>query len=531
MNHQEKTIAHLQAENEALRQQLAMCQQELDMTRRTLDLVPVLVYVFDVNEKRNLYVNREIAEILGYTAEEAFEMGESMLPTLMHPDDFAHFLVHMKKIMLLQDDEIADFEYRMQDCQGAWHWFLSRDTVFQRHPDGTPTQIVGTVFDTTNYHTLEDQLRQNQQLFHNVLENMPLAVYVKTLEGKHLFLNEQGIKNMGFPHEAWNNKPNHEILPPEIIETLRQQEKTMLETGQSITVEETIPIQHGLHTYLATRFPIRNNEGEIYAIGGISLDITERKKMAEELHVFKKMIDQSPFIIQMATPDGIFTYGNAASREKFGDIAGKSIPDSFGNPELISEVLAGLMNDQQWSGEFIGKHVETGETFPAHATSFSVEDQTGNIQAFFAIIRDITEQKRIEQERESWQQQIIDAQQSAIRELSSPLIPLSDHVLIMPLVGSIDSRRAQLVMETLLEGVSHYQADMAILDITGVSVVDTQVANALVMAAQAVRLLGAQVILTGIGPTMAQTLVHLGADLSSIVTRGSLQSGIAYAMG
>jgi anti-anti-sigma regulatory factor len=81
-----------------------------------------------------------------------------------------------------------------------------------------------------------------------------------------------------------------------------------------------------------------------------------------------------------------------------------------------------------------------------------------------------------------------------------------------------------------LEGVAQHQANKAIVDITGVSVVDTQVANAIIQAAQAVKLLGAQTILTGIGPTMAQTLIHLGADLSSIVTYGNLQQGIAAAM-
>jgi anti-anti-sigma regulatory factor len=86
-------------------------------------------------------------------------------------------------------------------------------------------------------------------------------------------------------------------------------------------------------------------------------------------------------------------------------------------------------------------------------------------------------------------------------------------------------------METLLEGVAAQRATTAILDITGLQVVDTQVADALVRAARAVRLLGAQVIITGIRPEVAQTLVGMGADLSSIVTHGSLQSGIAFAMG
>jgi rsbT co-antagonist protein RsbR len=145
-------------------------------------------------------------------------------------------------------------------------------------------------------------------------------------------------------------------------------------------------------------------------------------------------------------------------------------------------------------------------------------------------VQAIEQHKKAEAERAALHEQIIDAQRAALRELSTPLIPVSDDVVIMPLIGTIDTGRAQQVMETLLEGVAHYQASLAILDITGVSVVDTQVAQALVGAAQAVKLLGAQVVLTGIQPQIAQTLVHLGVDLSGIETRGSLQSGIVYAL-
>jgi len=141
------------------------------------------------------------------------------------------------------------------------------------------------------------------------------------------------------------------------------------------------------------------------------------------------------------------------------------------------------------------------------------------------LAENITERKRVEQARE----EMIRAQQATLAELSTPLIPLSDQVMVMPLIGSVDSRRAQQVIETLLEGISTSGARVAILDITGVPLVDTQVANALLRAAQAVKLLGAQVVLTGIRPEVAQTLVGLGADLSGIVTRSSLQSGISYA--
>jgi rsbT co-antagonist protein RsbR len=147
------------------------------------------------------------------------------------------------------------------------------------------------------------------------------------------------------------------------------------------------------------------------------------------------------------------------------------------------------------------------------------------------LSEDVTERKRSEQMyRETVAQaETIRAQQAVLAELSTPLIPISEQVMVMPLVGAVDSQRAQQVLTALLEGIASSRARVAILDITGVSVVDTQVANALIRAAQAVKLLGAQVVLTGIRPEVAQTLVGLGTDLQGIVTRGSLQSGIAYA--
>ena len=118
---------------------------------------------------------------------------------------------------------------------------------------------------------------------------------------------------------------------------------------------------------------------------------------------------------------------------------------------------------------------------------------------------------------------------ATLDELSTPLIPLTDDILIMPLIGTIDSRRSQQIIEALLHGVSDHQASSVIVDITGVATVDTSVANGILHAAQAVRLLGTVVILTGIRPDVVQTLVSLGVELQGIVTQGTLQAGIAYA--
>jgi len=129
-----------------------------------------------------------------------------------------------------------------------------------------------------------------------------------------------------------------------------------------------------------------------------------------------------------------------------------------------------------------------------------------------------------------YQAAVIAAQRDFIRELSTPLMPLADGVLAMPLIGTIDTSRAQQIMEALLEEVTVQRARVVILDITGVRVVDTQVAQALIQTTRAASLLGTQVVLTGIQPEIAQTLVQLGIDLGHIVTRSTLQDGIAYAL-
>lgn len=144
---------------------------------------------------------------------------------------------------------------------------------------------------------------------------------------------------------------------------------------------------------------------------------------------------------------------------------------------------------------------------------------------------ELDERQRIEAEQTHLQQQIIASQETALRELSSPLLPLAPHILAMPLIGTIDQTRAAQIVESLLNSVAAHQATIVIIDITGVQSVDTLVAQTIIQAAQAVKLLGAQVVLTGVQPDIAQTLVHLGADLSSIVTRSRLQEGIAHALG
>ncbi|MFT3754909.1 MAG: AAA family ATPase [Pseudoxanthomonas sp.] len=141
----------------------------------------------------------------------------------------------------------------------------------------------------------------------------------------------------------------------------------------------------------------------------------------------------------------------------------------------------------------------------------------------------LTERVRVEQERNRLQQEVIRIQSDRLAEIAAPLIPITDEIMVMPLIGTMDTERAKQVTETVLEGSQRHRIRVVIIDITGMKHVDTNVASLLINSATALRLLGTQAVLTGIRAEVAQTLVSLGIDLGGLVTRGTLQSGIAYA--
>lgn len=252
-------------------------------------------------------------------------------------------------------------------------------------------------------HALEAQLQQERHYFQQVINQFPAVIYLRDVHGYFTMVNKNYARIVNCEPEDLVGKQGYDLFPEEISAVFRENDRRVLETGEVLDFPKQAPHDDGMRSYRSIKFPIRDEQGTIIGIGGISIDITD-------------------------------------------------------------------------------------------------------------------------------QQQIIETQREKLRELSTPLIPLTDQVVIMPLIGTIDSQRAQQIMEALLMGVAQYQSELVIIDITGVQVVDTQVAQAIVSAAQAVRLLGAKVMLTGIQPQIAQTLVHLGIDLSGIDTRSSLQAGIAAAL-
>jgi predicted ATPase/GAF domain-containing protein len=145
------------------------------------------------------------------------------------------------------------------------------------------------------------------------------------------------------------------------------------------------------------------------------------------------------------------------------------------------------------------------------------------------LTRELSERARAEQERAELQEEIIRVQTDLLVELSAPLIPISDEILVMPLVGAMDARRAERVMDTVLSGASRTRARVVIIDITGMKTVDAAAAAALSRTAAALRLLGMHAWLTGVQPEVARSLLAMDLDLGGILTFATLQRGVAHA--
>ena len=286
-----------------------------------------------------------------------------------------------------------------------------------------------------------------------------------------------------------------------------------------------------------TTFPVeaaaRIYEVEGHIIRGASLrNIAERKQTEAERERMLNILESSADFISMATPEGKGLYINPAGLEMIGYTqeefdAGMNITQV--QPDLSPEVFNIAIAEGVWSGEGTLVH-KSGNQIVISQTITSLKDDGGNLQGFSTIIRDITEIKQAEAERERLQKEVIDAQQRAIAELSTPVIPIMDRIIVMPLVGSVDSLRARDITRSLLAGISANRAKVVILDVTGVAIMDTGVVNHLNKTIQAARLKGARTIVTGLSDSVAEAIVDLGIDWSGIETLSDLQTGLTTAL-
>jgi rsbT co-antagonist protein RsbR len=269
------------------------------------------------------------------------------------------------------------------------------------------------------------------------------------------------------------------------------------------------------------------------------LHAAELSELRRKVAMFQQVLDSLPGFLFWKDREGRYL----GCTQRFAESAGYANPTEmvgktdYETPWAATEAdsyraddLAVIKSGQGKVGYVESQQQADGSLIWVETSKVPLRDHDGSIYAVLGTYENITERKLRESEELRRREEIIAAQANTLEEISTPLIPLGSDVLLMPLVGTIDSRRAQQMIETLLEGIGRYQAETAILDITGVRVVDTQVADALLRVARAARLLGTTVYLSGISAEVAQTLVQLGASLDQIITYSNLQRAIEQAL-
>ncbi len=325
--------------------------------------------------------------------------------------------------------------------------------------------------------------------------------------------------------DARLGKTVHATFSAEIAEEMVAAVRRTLATGTPQRLEYQVPLaglSHRRHAAIVTPLSATS-------VLWFSQDVTSARNLEraqQELRTFEAIVENTPGGVAVLAASGAYRYMNRAYRDLVG--LGDAAPDTTslahhaGPPSDVRAALAAAQADRTWIGP-LTLYTTAGAEVPCQLAITRLGDAGQYAHEFAILVRDLRSMLAAERQR-------VELREQMVRELSTPLVPLADGVVAMPLIGTLDAGRAQQVLEKLLAGVARLRAHTAILDLTGVRSLDADAADALLRIAGATRLLGARVILTGIGPDVARTLVELQTDLTGITTRDTLQSGIADAL-
>ena len=260
-------------------------------------------------------------------------------------------------------------------------------------------------------------------------------------------------------------------------------------------------------------------DGRVYRVA-VFRDLRALVASEEENERLRAIVETSPDFIGMAASDGTALYINPAGLRMCGYDSWEGLSVQGLQPEMPPEVIQEASERGHWVGES-SIMTRDGRKIPVAGVITAVKDDDGNLRAITNISRDVTEQKELEEQ--------IAEQNRVMMEMSTPVIKLWDRIVLMPLIGVIDTGRAAQMIEALLQAIVSEEATVAVLDVTGVPVIDTSVARHLLKTIDASAMLGAHVVVTGFSPHAAQTLAQLGVDFSNMRTTGTLRAGIEQA--
>jgi rsbT co-antagonist protein RsbR len=275
---------------------------------------------------------------------------------------------------------------------------------------------------------------------------------------------------------------------------------------------------------------VRDQAGGVRGYVMAVRDLTDRREEEQTLRGMEQMVNSiADFEVIRFDLDGIMRSWNPGAESLTGYAADEVIGHSVAMFYTEDDARAGLL-EREMAGAVRNGSVESegwrirkdGTRFWTNIVISPIRDERGEVTGYVKVGRDLTERRE--------QEQLLQQQRDEILELSTPVIKVWDKVLILPLIGTLDSGRAARLTESLLERIAADQAEVVILDISGVPGIDSGVAQHLLETVKAARLMGTESILSGVRPDTAQSMVHLGIELGELRSRTSLKDALQLAL-
>lgn len=380
-----------------------------------------------------------------------------------------------------------------------------------------------------------ERLRRENEEYKKLIEEMSEGFAFLEEDLSFSFSNPACDSIFGVPEGGLMGRNLVDFLSPESTKDVRKKIKVKKKDKKNV-FETAIKTGDDKRRYLLIRSnPHFEEKNKFVGSFVFFYDITKRVRMEEEL-IFEKgllssLLNTIPDLIYFKDKESRFI---KVSKSK-ADQVGRSIEEVVGSTDFdyfTEEHARPAYEDEQEiikKGNPIEGKVEK-ETHPdgrvtwVSTTKIPRYDEKGNIIGILGISRDITEKRLWEMQRE----EKMAVQKEELVQLSTPVIDVWEGVITVPILGSLDSERASRVSEHLLTQIVRKRAGIAIIDISGISAVDSAVADRLIRTAKAVRLVGAEAILTGVGVEIAQTIADLGIDMGGLKTMSTLKDGLRY---
>jgi PAS domain S-box-containing protein len=491
-------------------------------------------WVSDV-QTETTYWSKEMYRLFGADQRGITEISKGVVTEWIHPDDHESWSTALTTYV--QEKTMLDHEYRILWPDGTIRWLHGRGEAVY-NAAGESIKAIGMVQDITEQKRIEAELREKESRLIEAQRISHIGSWVTNLQTEEIYWSDELFSIYGVSKQELGRVKILDWVHPDDRKAGREAIESYTRGDSKLDFECRIIRPDGEMHWIHNRGELVYDEnGQPLKTLGTVQDITERKRIEADNRLFRLFADLSGQGVSMATLEGVTTYVNPA----FQKMVGISNPEEAINvpildyyPESAHEymqkvVIPQVFEEGQWTDESV-MSFQGGPEVPVIENIYLIYDERGNPLNLANIVIDISEQKQIEAEREQLQRAVIDAQKNALRELSTPIIPVMDNIIIVPLIGSVDSARSQDVMRALLSGISEHRAKVVILDITGVPVVDTGVADYLNKTIQAARLKGSHTIVTGVSDAVAETIVDLGIDWGDIETLRDLQTGLVTAI-